>query len=205
VGGTVVTILLLSGVSFLSIRILGRVRSNVGATWRFGIASIARRARSSTSQIVALGIGVMAILLTMVRSDLWHQWQVSLPPDTPNHFLINIQPDQLGDVEVFFAQHELPPPTLTPIVRARLVSINGRSVDPSDFKDEFARRQARGTGRDASALLCTSVCSKNTSVGASNPSWVAIVSYAFSNSSGSMPKRSIGKPRARCSCTSRSL
>ena len=144
VGGTVVTILLLSGVSFLSIRILGRVRSGVGATWRFGIASIARRAHSSTSQIVALGIGVMAILLlTMVRSDLWQQWQVSLPPDTPNHFLINIQPDQLGDVEDFFAQHEMPPPTLTPIVRARLVSINGRSVDPNDFKDEFARRQVQ--------------------------------------------------------------
>lgn len=144
VGGTVVTLLFLGGVALLLIKALGRVRNNVSVTWRFGIAALARRARASTGQVVTVGIGVMAmLLLTMVRNDLWAQWRVSLPADTPNHFLINIQPDQLSDVGTFFANRGLPPPRLTPIVRARLVSINGRDVNPEGFKDEFARRQVQ--------------------------------------------------------------
>ena len=66
---------------------------------------------------------------------------VSLPPDTPNHFLINIQPDQLSKVEDFFKQQGMDTRPLTPIVRARLISINGRKVSPDDYKDGFARRQ----------------------------------------------------------------
>ncbi|MDJ0957422.1 MAG: FtsX-like permease family protein [Arenicellales bacterium] len=143
-GGTVATILVLSGVSLILIRLLARSRASVHVSWRFGIAAIARHARSSTSQIVALGIGIMAILLlTMVRADLWEQWQISLPPDTPNHFLINIQPDQLSEVESFFEQQGLVSRPLTPIVRARLISINGRTVDPEDYRDGFARRQVQ--------------------------------------------------------------
>lgn len=142
VGGTVGTLLVLGGVSLLVIRILGRGRANLGAAWRFGLAALARRAHSSTGQIVAMGIGIMAmLLLTMVRHDLWQQWQVSLPADTPNHFLINIQPDQLTDVPDFFARHGLPIKPLTPIVRARLISINGRAADPDDYRDGFAKRQ----------------------------------------------------------------
>jgi len=144
IGGTAATVLALSGVSLMLIKMLGRVRGNTSVTWRFGIAALARRARSTTSQVVALGVGIMAILvLTMVRGDLWEQWQVSLPPETPNHFLINIQPNQLSDLNAFFTQNGLPAPDLTPIVRARLISINGHDVDPDDFEDGFAKRQVQ--------------------------------------------------------------
>lgn len=144
VGGTVATVVTLSGVSFVLVRLLGRSRDSVSVRWRFGIAALARRASSSTAQIVALGIGVMAMLvLTMVRSDLWDQWQVSLPQDTPNHFLINIQPQQLSDLSAFFEQMDLPVRRLTPIVRARLISINGRKVNPDDYTDGFAKRQVQ--------------------------------------------------------------
>lgn len=144
VGGTLATVLVLSGVSLVLIRLLGRARSNVHVAWRFGIAAIARRGRSSTNQVVALGIGVMAILLlAIVRNDLWEQWQISLPDDTPNHFLINIQPDQLNDVESFFTQRGIPSRGLTPIVRARLLSINGHKVNPDDYADGFAKRQVQ--------------------------------------------------------------
>jgi putative ABC transport system permease protein len=143
-GGTVLTLLILAVVSHLLIKILGRIRSNANVTWRFGISSLARRARSSTSQIVVMGVGIMAmLLLTIVRNDLWEQWQVSLPAETPNHFLINIQPDQLRDVDTFFKSSGLPAPRLTPIVRARLVGINGRTVAADDFEDGFAKRQVQ--------------------------------------------------------------
>ncbi len=144
VGGTVITILVLSGVSLTFIRLLGHARSGLHTAWRFGIAAIARRGHASTNQIVALGIGVMAILLlAIVRNDLWQQWQISLPKDTPNHFLINIQPNQTDAVESLFAELSIPSRGLTPIVRARLLRINGRLVSPDDYQDGFARRQVQ--------------------------------------------------------------
>lgn len=144
VGGTLTTVLILSGVSFALIRFLGRTRPSVHISWRLGIASIARHGGSSTNQIVALGIGVMAILLlAIVRNDLWEQWQVSLPDNTPNHFLINIQPGQINDVESFFEEQAIPSRGLTPIVRARLLRINGRKVNPDDYQDGFAKRQVQ--------------------------------------------------------------
>lgn len=143
-GGTVLTLLILAAVSHVLVGVLGRIRGNTSVTWRFGISSLARRARSSTGQIVVMGVGVMAmLLLTIVRNDLWEQWQVGLPPDTPNHFLINIQPDQLDEVDEFFAHSALPAPRLTPIVRARLTEINGRPVSTDDFENDFAKRQVK--------------------------------------------------------------
>ena len=142
VGGTLITVAVLSGLSLALIRLLGHARSSLHSAWRFGIAAIARRGRASTNQIVALGIGVMAILLlAIVRNDLWEQWQINLPDNTPNHFLINIQPDQTSAVESFFAQQGIQSRGLTPIVRARLLSINGRMVNPDDYQDGFAKRQ----------------------------------------------------------------
>jgi putative ABC transport system permease protein len=58
----------------------------VGIAWRYGLANIARRGAASVAQSVALGLGIMAILLlTVVRGDLLANWQV---PMRPNHFAI---------------------------------------------------------------------------------------------------------------------
>jgi putative ABC transport system permease protein len=60
---------------------------------------------------VALGLGIMAILLlTVVRGDLLANWQARLPPDAPNHFAINIQPAEVEALRAFFAEHGRPRP-----------------------------------------------------------------------------------------------
>ncbi len=140
-GGSLIAVVLLSALSYLLIRLINHMRGGVTVTWRFGIAALARRAGSSIGQIVAIGIGVMAILLlTLVRSDLLQAWRANLPPDTPNHFLINIQPGQLADIEKYFREQRWRRPHLRPIVRARLMAINDRPVRPQDFADAFAQR-----------------------------------------------------------------
>ncbi len=140
-GGSMLTIIVLAALSYLLIQLVSRMRRGVGVSWRFGIAALARRAGSSTGQIVAIGVGVMAmLLLTLVRTDLLQAWRTNLPADTPNHFLINIQPGQLADIERFFGEQQWPKPHLRPIVRARLIAINDRPVRPQDFQDAFAQR-----------------------------------------------------------------
>ena len=112
-----------------------------GVSWRFGIANLRRRPLASVLQVVALGIGVMALLtLTIIRSELLDLWQRSLPPDAPNRFIVNVQPDQIPALKKFFEGRGIVMPELHPMVRARLIGINDRQVAPADYSDDRARR-----------------------------------------------------------------
>jgi len=114
-----------------------------GRALRFGVAGLHRRAASSVWQIVAFSVGIMALLvLTLVRGHLVHGWQATLPPDTPNRFVINIQPDQREPLRQFFTRRGMTAPSLYPMVRGRLVAINGHPVRPADYPDARARRLA---------------------------------------------------------------
>ena len=115
----------------------------VRALARFGhhaFSNLARHARSNAVQVVALSLGGMALLLlTFVRADLMDSWRSQLPPDAPNRFIVNIQPDQRAMLTDFFAKQKLPAPELFPMVRGRLVEINGRAISGDDYPDERAR------------------------------------------------------------------
>jgi len=107
---------------------------------RHAFANLARHGRSNAIQIVALSLGGMALLLlTFVRAELMDSWRSRLPPDAPNRFIVNIQPDQRPAVLDFFAQQKLPPPELFPMVRGRLVAINQRAISGDDYPDPRAR------------------------------------------------------------------
>jgi putative ABC transport system permease protein len=125
--------LLLKGVSGLR---------NSGISWRFGIANLRRRPLGTVVQVIALGLGLMALLtLTLIRNDLLHAWEASLPPDAPNRFLVNIQDDQVVPLKRFFAENKVAEPLLHPMIRGRLTQINGGSVSAADYADERAKRQ----------------------------------------------------------------
>jgi putative ABC transport system permease protein len=80
------------------------------------------------------------VLLTLVRSDLLANWRQSLPADAPNRFLVNIQPDQVEPLRAFFAEHGFAAPQMFPMVRGRLVAINGRPVSSLDYSEDRAKR-----------------------------------------------------------------
>jgi putative ABC transport system permease protein len=123
------------------LRAFGWTGNRAGFAWRFGLANLRRRPLATITQVVALGVGIMAlVLLTLVRGDLLASWKKSLPPDAPNRFLVNIQPDQLEPLRAFFRDHALQPPELFPMIRGRLVNLNGRPLSSADFVDDRAKR-----------------------------------------------------------------
>lgn len=139
-GGFVAAMLGTGLITWLLITVLARAR-NGGIAWRFGIANLRRHTFGSIVQVVALGMGIMALLtLTLIRGDLLKAWQTSLPPHAPNRFIVSIQPDQLKPLAEFFAAHGIARPPVFPMVRARLVQINGRGVSSADYADDRARR-----------------------------------------------------------------
>lgn len=112
-----------------------------GFAWRFGLANLRRRPLATITQVVALGVGMMAlVLLTLVRGDLLASWKQTLPPDAPNRFLVNIQPDQLAPLQAFFRDKGLQPPELYPMTRGRLIARNGLPLSSADYPDDRAKR-----------------------------------------------------------------
>ncbi len=143
--GIATTLLVLALLGLGLVRLLRRLRSRLRGPWRYGLANVSRRAGATVVQISALGLGLMAILLlTLVRTDLISRWQQSLPADAPNRFLINIQPDQLADVRERLQAGGVDAPELHPMVRARLVSVNGARIESDTYaaRGDRARRLA---------------------------------------------------------------
>ncbi|MGB0127771.1 MAG: FtsX-like permease family protein [Rhodocyclaceae bacterium] len=140
-GGFTVAILVYGLVARLALAAAGGVRSAGGAGWRYGVASLRRRMGSSLIQTVALGVGITALLLlTLTRDELLTHWRQSVPPDAPNRFIINIQPDQRAELADTIVARGLPRPELLPMVRGRLVSVNGKAVTPDNYSNERAQR-----------------------------------------------------------------
>ncbi len=122
------------------IRLASGARGAAQGPWRYGLANLRRRTGASLVQIVALGLGLMAMLmLTLVRTELLTRWQQSLPADMPNRFAINIQTDQLPAVKAYFDRHRLATPDLYPMVRGRLTAIAGRPVSAAAYTSERAK------------------------------------------------------------------
>jgi len=110
---------------------------------QLGVLGLKRRFAISTIQMIGFSIGLMVlVLLALIRGDLIHNWQASLPVDAPNRFVINIQPAQIDGVHQFFAQQHIKNAAVFPMVKARLMSKNGVAVKPEEFDDERARHLA---------------------------------------------------------------
>lgn len=116
---------------FIAIIMLRLIRW-LGQYWRIPKAN-----RRMAIMVVVFGVGLFSLLLlTTLRSDLINRWQSSLPTDAPNHFFINIQPNEVDSFKSLLATADVKAP-IFPMIRGRLVQINGRTVTPNDdtFQD----------------------------------------------------------------------
>jgi putative ABC transport system permease protein len=137
--GFAAAILIYAGVARLMLAFVGGVRA--GGGWRYGVASLRRRLRATLVQTVALGLGLTTLLLlTVARGELLESWRSRVPPDAPNRFLINVQPDQRQAVAEFLRARGVAGASLEPMVRGRLVARNGQAIAPTTYADERAQR-----------------------------------------------------------------
>lgn len=144
---TLLALMALCGVigalGLLSSRYLSYWMNGNFSIWKLGIGNLQRRSGLVVVQVLGFSLGLMALmLLALVRTDLLHNWQASLPANAPNRFIINIQPEQVQAVSEFFLTHGVQTPDIFPMVRGRLVSINQQALDSSRYKNDRARRLA---------------------------------------------------------------
>jgi len=142
-GGFAVGLVVFALVAWLALLLLKPLRAmtgKLGISWRFALAAVQRRPVATVVQLVSLAVGLMALLLlTVTRTDLVNAWRSAAPPDAPNRFIVNIQPDQ-ADALAGRLQAAGVDATIHPMVRGRLVEVNGRKVGPEDYSADRAQR-----------------------------------------------------------------
>lgn len=143
VGGFAAAVALFAAASWVAVQVLRRaVPESRAPRWMvLATRQIAARPAFAVLQVSALSVGLLAlVLLVLLRTDLIAAWRRATPPDAPNRFVINVQPEQgesfrarlrAGGVENF---------DWYPMIRGRLVAINGKAVVPDDFTDDRAKR-----------------------------------------------------------------
>ena len=104
---------------------------------------IAARPAFAVLQVSALAVGLLAlVLLVLLRTDLISSWRQATPPDAPNRFVINLQPDQGEAFRKALLDAGVKNYDWYPMIRGRLVAINGKDVSSASFTDERAQRLA---------------------------------------------------------------
>jgi putative ABC transport system permease protein len=143
VGGFAGAVVVFAVLSWLAVKLLRwSVNESTAPRWLvLATRQISARPAYAVVQVSALAVGLLALLLlVLLRTDLISSWRQATPADAPNRFVINVMPEQGeaflkalrdGGVEKF---------DWFPMIRGRLVAINGRPVSPDDFQEERAKR-----------------------------------------------------------------
>ena len=143
VGGFAGAVCVFALMSWLALWVLRRSVPEAGAPRWLVLATrqIAARPAFAVLQVSALAVGLLAlVLLTLLRTDLISSWRQSTPKDAPNRFVINVQPPQAEAFRKKLEDSGVARYDWFPMIRGRLVAIDGKTVSPEQMADERAKR-----------------------------------------------------------------
>ena len=143
VGGFAAAVAVFALTAWAAVTVLKRAVPSASAPRWLVLATrqIAARPAFAVLQVSALAVGLLAlVLLVLLRTDLINSWRQATPADAPNRFVINLQPDQEAPFKAVLAETGVAKYDWFPMIRGRLVAVNGQTVRPQDFGDERAAR-----------------------------------------------------------------
>ncbi|WP_031434368.1 ABC transporter permease [Methylomarinum vadi] len=159
IGGGLLATLLLGLLVYAVLVQLRRLLPKLRLSWRFGLQNLIRHARSTTNQVLAFSITLVAMILSLtVRTDLLNDWQRQLPDNAPNHFALNIFPEQKDALKRELEEQNIDGSRFYPVVRGRLVKINGVAVQRIVSKESEGER---ATHRDLSLTWAETMPEEN--------------------------------------------
>ncbi|MBB5205879.1 putative ABC transport system permease protein [Inhella inkyongensis] len=142
-GGFVAAAFLLAALAWALLWGLRRaIRAPGLPAWlRLATRQVAARPGLAVVQVVALGLGLLALaVLILLRTDLLESWRLATPTRGPDRFVINIQPEQAPDLLAALAEAGVKPLDWYPMFRGRLVAINEQPIPQRKFDNERAQR-----------------------------------------------------------------
>jgi len=143
VGGFAAAVVLFAAASWVAVWLLRRAVNETRAPRWLVLATrqIAARPAYTVVQVSSLAVGLLAlVLLVLLRTDLIAGWRQATPADAPNRFVINVQPEQGEAFQQALKNAGVSGYDWYPMIRGRLVAVNGRDVKPEDYAEDRARR-----------------------------------------------------------------
>ena len=143
VGGFAAAALLFAVLSWLAVKLLRwSVNESTAPRWLvLATRQISARPAYAVVQISALAVGLLAlVLLVLLRTDLISSWRQATPPNAPNRFVINVMPEQGPAFTQALRDGGVTQFDWFPMIRGRLIAINGKPVTPDDYADDRAKR-----------------------------------------------------------------
>ena len=143
VGGFAAAVAVFAAASFAAVKLLrASVSENTAPRWLIlATRQLSARPVYAVVQTTALAVGLLALmLLVLLRTDLVDSWRNATPPDAPNRFVINVQPEQSDAFQKALRDGGVQKFDWFPMIRGRLIAVNGRSVTPDDYSEDRARR-----------------------------------------------------------------
>nr|WP_079419692.1 FtsX-like permease family protein [Thiomonas intermedia] len=118
----------------------GTSAQTTGGLLHMAARQLSTRPWGAVIQITALSLGLLALmLLVLMRTSLIDAWRASIPPNAPDRFVINIQPEQAPSFRAALRRDGVAQEDWYPMLRGRLVAINGRPVFGRDYGNTRAR------------------------------------------------------------------
>ncbi|MDB5730799.1 MAG: permease FtsX-like protein, partial [Variovorax sp.] len=143
VGGFAGAVAVFAGLGWLAVKVLRRCVNEATAPRWLVLATrqVSARPAYAVVQVSALAVGLLAlVLLVLLRTDLVASWRAATPPDAPNRFVINVMPEQSDAFQKTLRDGGVRQFDWYPMIRGRLVAINGKPVSPDDYPEDRAKR-----------------------------------------------------------------
>ena len=110
---------------------------------RHAVLHVGRRGNQTRVILLAVGLGAFFILgVRTLQANLLRDFSVQVGANAPDMFLIDVQPGQRDQVAALLDSQNgsAPAPRLIPVLRARVVGVEGRELNLESFE------QVRGRG-----------------------------------------------------------
>jgi putative ABC transport system permease protein len=143
VGGFAAATAVFAVLSWLAVKLLRwSVNETTAPRWMvLATRQISARPAFAVVQVSALAVGLLAlVLLVLLRTDLISSWRQATPAEAPNRFVINVMPDQGEAFARALRAAGVTQFDWYPMIRGRLVAVNGKTVTPDDYVEDRAKR-----------------------------------------------------------------
>ena len=139
-GSTLLVIAILFGISRLIFAAGRRLGLSPGSSWSLAIATLQKRANANAIQLISFALAIKLMLfLVVLKNDIISDWQMQVPSDAPNMFIVNINENEVEPIKQFFNENDIAHEAFYPIFSGRIDAVNG---------EEYSRRVSKQEGEE---------------------------------------------------------
>ena len=137
---TLFVIAVLFGISRLLFAAGRRLGLSPGSSWSLAIATLQKRANANAIQLISFALAIKLMLfLVVLKNDIIADWQMQVPQDAPNMFIININEQEVTPIKQFFKENNIEHEAFYPVFSGRVDAVND---------EKFARRVSKQEGEE---------------------------------------------------------